>query len=73
MQNEQNMYENFISKDYYPPWSEGDNALGSVCPSVCPSVTTLLAEPFYPHISNKEYYDQSNNLSDVVDRLLILF
>ena len=28
----------------YRPRSEGDNLLGSVRPSVCPSVTTLLAE-----------------------------
>ncbi len=36
---------------YHRPRSEGDNALGSVrlsvCLSVCPSVSTLMAKPFY--------------------------
>ncbi len=29
---------------FYQPRSEGDNALGSVCPSVRPSVNALMAE-----------------------------
>ncbi len=71
---------------YYRPRSEGDNVLGSVRPSVRPSVSALTAEPSIlgarlcqvQQRAKRSYYQPkvfvcvSNNHVDAVDRLLIV-
>ena len=54
----------------YRPWSEGDNVLGSVHPSVCPSICGHShGWTVWPTIYNQSAY--GDNCADAVDRLLI--
>ncbi len=70
------MYKSWFSN--YRPQSEGDNVIGSVCPSLCLSVhesicnkgCSLPVRGFCPCVGNQGAY--ANNLADVVDRLVIL-
>ncbi len=73
-------------KYIYRPRSEGDTVLGSirpsVCPSVCLSVNALTAEPQFwnkneksnekSHFQSKVFVCVPTNRADAVDRLLIL-
>ncbi len=77
-------YENFRQfRHFYQPRSEGDNRIGSVCPSVCTQIfgaqrlilgarlCRVQQRAKKSHNQSEDFVCVSNNRADAVDQLLI--